>query len=266
MTKIILMFAAFAAAAAFAATVTWDGDVSTDAFDPDNWADGALPQAGDLVSISGTGPNDCVLPATTITGADAFATVYAFNGRSLILSSGAEVETTGDSRDIRVYDGSRFVVEAGASHKHGKWTRIGWGTSGTLDVYGSFYSVQRFDLGMADGTQADGTKSYINVYDGGALTIDGAVFSIWGDAANPNDPSVLNMYEGSVFKWLGVGETGKTAAIEAYITDSKILFPTADSVYNISEVDNYTVLSVVPEPATMVLMAIGGILIKRRRR
>ncbi len=150
---------------------------------------------------------------------------------TLVIQSGNTLYCNASNRDINIgIDGpATLIIESGATLEHSRWNRFGRnsGGEGTVDIYGTYYTPQRVDVGF------DGGTGTVNIYDGGTFEARGAAFNI-------STGSVINLYGGQLIR-----PAGNTSELETYIANGKINIPDTVS-YNITDDGTDTVLQAVP--------------------
>jgi hypothetical protein len=150
---------------------------------------------------------------------------------------------------------AHMIVETGGTVTFGEHSWIGLlaGSVGTLDINGGTVNVaQMIGLGW------DGGTGYVNVNDGGLL----ALSNIHGDGSTSIKQNSL----------LSINGTGKvtlpgdfTGVIETYTAAGKIagngLAGNVQAVF----ADGVTAVTAIPEPVSLALLGLGGLLIRKRR-
>jgi len=147
-----------------------------------------------------------------------------------------------------------MIVETGGSVTFGEhmWIGLTAGSVGTLDINGGTVSVaQMIGLGW------DGGTGYVNVNDGGLL----ALSNIHGDGAT-------SIKGGSLLSINGTGvitlPNDFVGVIETYAGAGLIAGDGIPGNVQASFADGVTTV-VVPEPASMILLGLGGLALLRAR-
>jgi T5SS/PEP-CTERM-associated repeat protein len=177
---------------------------------------------------------------------------------SITISGGAVLNVTaasvGDTYALQFGNQSGGVVQAvvtGAGSKAKTLTAIQIGRNDS----GTTLTIDLGGLVMAEGVmlaRSDGSNNFIRMGLGGILAIEGTgktttaqFWSTGGDASN-----VMQYDTGS--GWANI--TGATSGVDYNIADGS------------GDLAGYSVLTMIPEPATMSLLAIGGLALLRRRK
>ena len=172
--------ALFIAATAFASTKAaaysdWTGTVSNDWFDPDNWAAGVIPVAGDGVNIwASTGP-------VQLTASTAVSSIY------LGLGAGSVAEL--DIRGVTTEIGTDFIT---VGHQ---------GTSTLRILEGARVSTGTFDLNSHFGSTSDENANLLISGANSALNADRVLVSY-------NGPSRIEVSDGGAFNFINFAMFG----------------------------------------------------------
>ncbi len=222
-----------AANTSFAQTLTWNGYTSSDWSDYHNWSTWAIPADGDKIFIHTAGSYN---PIADNIG---YLEVNQINVRykTLTLRGNTHITNLASVRNFQISDNGVITIEAGATAEHTRWTRIGAGSPGIMNVLGTYLSgTERIDIGF-DGLSAAG--SMLNIYEGGLFQSDG------GDVFNIYDGSMINIYGGTLKKYGNYIDSEDHLNFGDLIAQNKILFPTPGSSYTLEyKADGYTYLTV----------------------
>ena len=235
----------------------WD-DVKQKWVVGNGWQGGAVPTAGDcrlnwgnnIVTLDYAAPSVGSLKI----GVD--------EGGNLVINDGGIMTSTGWSGIgvTGVINASMTVNDGGTANIGGHlWMGVGpVGNFGLLEINsGGVVNVgANIGLGTINAKDASGGTATINVNDGGVLNL-----KQWNNTLSIQDGSVLNILGSGV---VTVGGNRVNAAYD-YAGIGKItgdggsdILATFDSGLNLTTI-------VVPEPATMLLLGLGGLLIRKRR-
>ena len=233
--------AVFVAGSTDAATISWQGGAG--AFTDANWTVDATPNQNH--PSFGVGDN-VVVHNTTING----GSVTAFNGAnvgvigggdSLLITGGASV--SGD-----------FITAGVASHASDVTLASG---SITLSSNNALRSTSAFD-GMIDFTGAAGsaTVAQTDLSGTNGQALAGKISSATGTAS-------YFRIDGTLITTNGVAYNGSNlAAINAELALNVV----GDRYFLIEEAGGVQTLTLVPEPGSLALLGLGGLLVASRRR
>jgi hypothetical protein len=271
----LLLMAGFAQAVDIDFVDTGDGLWSTLA----NWQvaglpAAALPTASDWAKISNK--SSLNQTATIGAGVSAFAgkthigykntqTLNIIDGGSLymVYQSG----TTNDADLLLGKPGATGILNISGAlstltcrdlEVGGTGTALG---NGTLNMTGGLITVaDDFEIGIAAGTTT------------GIVNLDGGTIKLVGSFETPAN-ALLRMYTGGSMNFGGDGSGklilpgDKTSVILGYITNTWITCTPGLGTVTTDLTTNpgYTTVYVIPEPATMVLLGLGGLLLRKRR-
>ena len=172
-----------------------------------------------------------------------------------VAAPGLEVEDSGLAAVGDVRGAGTMTVNAGGLADIGQHLWVGRTDTapGTLDINGGTVNVgQMLGLGWSGGT------GFVNVNDGGILDL----FQLHGDGTS----SIKN---GSLLDITGTSKVllpgNYTHVIGLYVGNNAIAGNGIIGNINIDVADGVTTITAIPEPATMLLLGFGGMLIRRRR-
>ncbi len=229
---------------ASAVDLTWDAGGDGSSFnDSDNWGSAGVPGGGDLGNITGgTVVIDGYNAAVNRIKGDGM-TLNVINGGKLDVTSGGYLTPSNETSPV---GNSEINVDAtseiDAYQMYGAYQP---GTQTTFNLWGytRFYRPDSADaLRM---TILSGATCYVNIYAGGVLRTDGI--------DDGPGTALLTIY-------------GGTLILEGNVTPgSYIVNSTGGAVtYYYDSANDDTIVT--PEPATVALLGLGGLVLLRKRR
>ena len=226
----------------------WSGGNSGLWGDVQTWGGGGYPVAGDYVyvnvgstiTIVGTAEAALELHQASWSGNSDPVTLDISNAGSLITSGVAHIGVAGGDVGIVELDGTSIFTTNGALN-------VGYNGNGTLNTYGTVNA----NSGLYVSNPWAAGSGTLNIYDG---TVNASEFAMSGTGLVNIEAGELRIYG----LWY---DATLTALIGA---DQIVAYSGAETVV-LSHDGDYTVLTATPEPATMLILALGGLLIRRKK-
>jgi hypothetical protein len=246
------------AGSSFAATVYFDNGDTTDAlWSRDlNWDLDTVPGSADLVKVWDFAPaSSPLLIDNTVAATCASLEINGQSGgtqKGHVKMTGGSLTTTGRLRlGLNGPNaGGVFDIYAGTISVGDDFWVSSFGP-GTVNMYSGTVDVaDQFGIAVSNGSSTDGR---FNLYDGTVTT--SRFYRVLGK-------SVLDIHDG---KLIVTGET--IIAMNRYIDDNSIIgFNGAGTVTAVEVGNEIHLTATVPEPATMTLLALGGLGFFARRK
>lgn len=262
MKKVLCVVAVLLMASVASAATVWN-PAANGIVPPDtgNWNEAAnwtndVPGVVDGKAVFNVpGAAECV-----VTDAQSFAQMVQGDnnlGGVLRIQDGGSITTTGGWSAVGYNNTAHMIVETGGSMTFGEhaWIGLNDGAVGTLDINGGYVRVtQMIGLGWGQST----SQGFVNVNDGGLL-----------DLHNFHGETGRSVQHGSLLSINGTGmitiDGNKVGAIEAYAAAGLIAGDGILGNVQASFANDVTTVTVIPEPVSLALLGLGGLLIRRRR-
>ena len=264
MMKKVLCLALILSMASFAMAIrtAWDGDTSTDYFDAANWGDG-VPVAGDGCKMTDSFITPTYMP-TLVNGSATCAWMEVSHGVTLTIGQDGVFTVTGagDSPSMGIVAPQLLptlnLVDNGSIITTGLWAA--WSGDAAINMSGTSTWLADggvFMLGKWDDDNNPGI-AHMTMSGDSLLTVTGGDFRIKGNVPGYTAyKSSLTMADNAMVVIYG-DITGK---IQGYIDDGLLI----NAQVALDGQDN-TVITFIPEPATMLLLGLGGLALIRKKR
>ena len=266
MKKLVVLMCVLSVVGVASAATVWNpianttNPGSTAWADADNWTQGNIPGSLDQVVFNVGGQVEC-----QITGAEAASKFVTgengtlSGGQMIRIMSGGSLsvgfEPLGNSWVAIGYneDAGDMVVEAGAALDINAHLYLGMNTGaiGRLAVNGTVDVADTFRYG-----RSTGSEGYMDINDGGVFT------ARYLNSALPFG-GLITISDSGKFVLTG-GEDSDRDLTQALI-DNGFMVAGAGQSLSLDLVENNWTVTAVPEPATMLLLGLGGLLIRRKK-
>jgi len=267
----LVVVLALAGIASAVATAQWNNSVPVGAWeDSTNWvtSSGASlpPGTADFAAPYPADSGATTNPTISLSSTQSCGRIkWQHNSAVLNINNGGELINNGSVGSCQMYGGTAEIINiknGGTFLAEGSGTGLQTGSGthtinvqsgGLLSVHGSTGYLANSALGLGT-TSSGGGFATVNVLSGGILDAD-SIF-----IANTNQ--IINLNAGGTIYVKGtvsgsITPVGGTLQITSGVTD-----PVAGSPLNGQSVTQYTVI---PEPATLALLGLGGLLLRRKR-
>lgn len=285
--SVVCLVAILLVASVSSADIRFHGNGSWDMLEgvgqPEGWQSAAAPGTGDNVRAN-WGNNTVTLNYTTAVnrmqlGVDESGTFRIQDGGSLTLSAGSTVGNNGGAGVV-----GALIIDGGGTVQINNWMKIANKATGEVTVNGVLGMTGHLWMGP-HGTEA--MTGTLNINNGGVVNVGGNVGLGTVNAVDPgagvgiinvNDGGLLNLHHwndtgsiqaGSVLNIFGSGVVtvggNRVDAAYAYEDLGKIVGGLGEISAIFDGGADLTTITNVPEPATMLLLGLGGMLLRKRR-
>lgn len=288
----ILLLGVVGNASAALVSVKWHGTADSNWANPANWSDDIdktdtfrVPVAGDRAMVNNTyvdGTSNTPVISTNETMSELWWTAFSEVTTSrrtadITVANGGTLNILGDPAAAssmilgRGYVDSTLTIQTGGSVVNAKQILVGYETSGTGIIViedGATYSGTNMIVGARFATLPapfDTPQPLGQIYQqGGTVTLTGGTGLQVHRNKNPN-----NVYDITGGVLMMADTTGaKETLMNSYIADGWMTNSSGEGLvvdWNISN-PGFTTVQLVPEPATLMLLGIGGLSFLRRKR
>lgn len=175
-------------------------------------------------------------------------------GGIIRIQNGGSLTTTTGWSAIGYNNTAHMIVEEGGIVSFGEhiWVGLLAGSEGTLDINGGTVNVAAM-IGLG----WDGGTGYVNINDGGLL----ALSNIHGDGSSSIKSGLIDITGTGMLTLPG----DFIGTIEKYVNAGTIVGNGIAGNVQAVFADDVTTVTAIPEPMTLALLGIGGLLIRKRR-
>ena len=221
-----------------------------------NWSTGSVP--GDYAVISKPGV-DCIIDSSTAAVAGNVWIGYSlFGGNGQLAMTGGTLDT--GRIQLGIDSVGTFTLSGGdvtctGVFSVGSYDYVNSG-NGTLEMTGGTITTLAMDIPNIGSPATGAVKLY-----GGTITITGTSGLSFMMQYNSSSTGSMDIRGTGVFKWAG----DHIAELDWYKGLGRIYTSEAGKALDISYDGTVTTMQVIPEPTTMVLLGLGGLLFTRKK-